>query len=384
MKSLTNLKGITFGVVMIFLLSIMNSSARGDESTCAQRWTLNSWWDEPAIFKYSPVLGSTPNAQFKSPLSNGLFAPQLSNEALEMIRKQGKDIIVQFFVSRKNDLNFDPAFRPIDSGSFSSSSKRYLQKDTEYRNLPLLQFPNVLTLFPSADLATKVRIEQPNCKVFDVTSPYHVNPNYSVPKMSSDIWNNYWKAIGRDFKQIEIIKEWEKTFLVLTPKPLSVENSVGINRWYELSRSDLFGPTVFNYDWKDCQGVKTLTEFEKDVSKSAWEMVFLEAPIYGVGLLTTSKGNVSTSCLVDIYFMLSDWYGEPALVLFYLGQKTITIPALGSKPSPTPSTTKSESSISPKPSPSAKKSSTINCIKGKSTLKVIGKNPKCPKGYKKK
>jgi hypothetical protein len=374
----------TIGIIMFLLLSTMNSTAHGDDVNCAKTWTLNSWWDEPAIFKYSPILGNTPTAQFKSPISNGLFAPQISNEALEMIRKQGKNIVIQFFISRKNDLNFDSTFRPIYAGTTPSSSKTYLQKDKEYTNLPFLQFPNVLTLFPSAELATRLRIEQPNCEIFEVTSPYHMNPNYSVPKLGSDNWENYWKAISRDFKQIETIKEWERTFLALTPKPLSVENSIGINRWYELFRSGPLGPTVFNYDWRNCKAVKTLTEYEKDITKSPWEMVFLEAPIYGVGLLTTSKASVSTSCLVDIYFMLSDWYGEPALVLFYLGQKTITIPASMSKPSPTPSATKSESPASPKPSPTAKRSSTIYCTKGKSTLKVIGVNPKCPSGYKKK
>jgi hypothetical protein len=32
----------------------------------------------------------------------------------------------------------------------------------------------------------------------------------------------------------------------------------------------------------------------------------------------------------------------------------------------------------------AKNKTTITCVKGKSSLKVIGKNPKCPSGYRKK
>jgi hypothetical protein len=60
------------------------------------------------------------------------------------------------------------------------------------------------------------------------------------------------------------------------------------------------------------------------------------------------------------------------------------------KPTPTP--TPSET-IAPTPTPSATvvatvkptaKKTTITCVKGKTTKKVTGVNPKCPAGYKKK
>lgn len=52
-------------------------------------------------------------------------------------------------------------------------------------------------------------------------------------------------------------------------------------------------------------------------------------------------------------------------------------PFLTASPSPSPSKTPSQISSSP----SAKPRATITCIKGKTTKKIIGVNPKCPSGY---
>lgn len=52
-------------------------------------------------------------------------------------------------------------------------------------------------------------------------------------------------------------------------------------------------------------------------------------------------------------------------------------PFLTASPSPSPSKTPSQISSSP----SAKPRATITCIKGKTTKKIIGVNPKCPRGY---
>ncbi|NDE48124.1 MAG: hypothetical protein EB019_04045, partial [Actinobacteria bacterium] len=50
-------------------------------------------------------------------------------------------------------------------------------------------------------------------------------------------------------------------------------------------------------------------------------------------------------------------------------------------PTSTPTPTPTPTVIAPAP---VAKKITITCIKGKSTKKVSGVNPKCPKGYKKK
>lgn len=93
--------GVRFrSAVLIFFVILFSIStvgtAKAQDAVCAKGWSLQSWWDAPAIFKYSPVFGNTVGAQFKSKMTYGLFAPQLSNEARELIRKQGKDITVQF------------------------------------------------------------------------------------------------------------------------------------------------------------------------------------------------------------------------------------------------------------------------------------------------
>ena len=62
-------------------------------------------------------------------------------------------------------------------------------------------------------------------------------------------------------------------------------------------------------------------------------------------------------------------------------------PVITPTPTPTPIATESATPLATPtliaPAPVAKKT-TITCVKGKSVKKVTGKNPKCPKGYKKK
>ncbi|NDE48230.1 MAG: hypothetical protein EB019_04610, partial [Actinobacteria bacterium] len=62
-------------------------------------------------------------------------------------------------------------------------------------------------------------------------------------------------------------------------------------------------------------------------------------------------------------------------------------PVVTPTPTPTPVATPT-STPTPTPTPTViapvAKKITITCIKGKTTKKVSGVNPKCPKGYKKK
>ena len=62
-------------------------------------------------------------------------------------------------------------------------------------------------------------------------------------------------------------------------------------------------------------------------------------------------------------------------------------PIVSATPTPTPTVTETPSPtpvpVVAKPTTTAKKT-TITCVKGKTTKKVTGINPKCPAGYKKK
>ena len=75
---------------------------------------------------------------------------------------------------------------------------------------------------------------------------------------------------------------------------------------------------------------------------------------------------------------------------FEFSDPTVQVKITQAEVKPTPSSTEAQSSTSvASPSPQVTnvakpKTTTITCIKGKTTKKVTAVNPKCPSGYKKK
>jgi hypothetical protein len=368
-------------VLLATLFQPFQYVAKAEDSKCASEWKLTSWWSQPIILKYAPIINQgSATSQYKLPVTSIVYAPQLSTEAIQKIASEGKEIAIQFYISRKNDLNFDEAFRPIYRENANWNSDRKYDAGTIFSDIPRLNYPNKYSLFPNASISTKIEVAQPNCKLFTISSDYSKNGNYQIPKISSTIWDEYWKNMTANFQVFQEIKKWESTFLSVDLKPLTQESSVGSNKWYEIMPPGSLFATSFEWDWASCNQVKVLGEFEKDfnlrngINFTPWEMIFLESPIYGVAGLSITKPDQPVKCNVGLYLMVTEWYGPQSPVLFDLGKKDVTIPAKLVVPTQTPS---------PKAKVSTK-SSSITCIKGKIVKKVSGINPKCPSGYKRK
>ena len=109
-------------ILLVFLLLAtnlivsagLNNAVAESNSNCADTWSINSWWKDPVTFKYSPVLKSRSSEEtFQGNDMSGLLAPQISDEVADAIKKQGKDIVVTFRVSKVNDLNTDGRFHLV-------------------------------------------------------------------------------------------------------------------------------------------------------------------------------------------------------------------------------------------------------------------------------
>ena len=107
---------------------------------------------------------------------------------------------------------------------------------------------------------------------------------------------------------------------------------------------------------------------------------FSSAPIQAEISITTSDGEkkIATTVVNEkngwLYLSAKGFtFSSPTINVKLSQEKVIVVPA----PTPTPSA----SAIA---KPVAKKSVTISCVKGKTTKRVSGTNPKCPMGYQKK
>ena len=374
------------------MLTSSTNFASADSPDCAANWNLSTWWNTETKFKYAPIFGtSNPNWFSNSTTQandvqakqiSGIYAPSLSAEALSKVKSKGSEIFLKFFISKDKDLNFDSSFRPFyDSNQLWLKPIKVNPNET-YTELPISTEGGNISIFPNSRLATRIEIEQPNCEKYSITSPYVTNGNFELPKIGSEFWNSYWKAVTTDFKRFEQVKVWEKYFLGNSPNVIAQENAVIPNRWYYIFQSDIFSPTVINYDFSSCKPIKTISQYEKDTYKLNWEMMFLENQLYGNGMMNVTRGESIQKCTINLYFLNSDYRQTP--YLFDLGKKEFQISA---KPKNAPSISESPQAIAssaPKPIVSKGVTSKITCIKGKNTAVITGKNPKCPVGYKKK
>jgi hypothetical protein len=436
-------------LLLVFLLlttslivtTVPEYAVADSNSNCAADWKVDSWWADPVTFSYKATkigYNQSPNSKYEGPITNGVFAPQLTDEVLSKLESLGKSLEATFYVSRKGDLDYDEKFHLVynpqtswSRNNFPLDSKFYSQKEKD-KDLVFLhaRYPYSFSTFPAAELATKITIDQPGCNSFTTQSTYHKNADYKLAEIQSEAWNSYWTEKVKSYKDLEVVTKWEKDFKEIVPKPLEAASANPSDKFYALMpRNEILGTYNFHFDWNSCPQVHTTTSYEKDIYPkkgilfTMYEMRFNEF-IYGDWTGTPGiyidKSEKETSCQVNVYFYESE-YGRFDNVIFFLGVKKFIIPATESKAASElrakqEADAKAAAELKAKQeadakaaadkaagekiiadakaeaarilaaakAASVKKKTTITCIKGKLTKKVTAVKPACPKGYKQK
>jgi hypothetical protein len=113
---------------------------------------------------------------------------------------------------------------------------------------------------------------------------------------------------------------------------------------------------------------------------------FSKAPIKAEISITSSDGEkkVATTTVNEkdgwLYLSAKGFTFSTPLINVKLSQDVVVV----EKPAPAPEVSAPAKSVDAPAKAIAKKSISIICVKGKTSKKVTGANPKCPTGYKKK
>jgi hypothetical protein len=143
---------------------------------------------------------------------------------------------------------------------------------------------------------------------------------------------------------------------------------------------------------KDSKGVKKSGEYDlvirEDIATCVWGKGFPKA----TARIEVTSDNGEAQIASTVMNTREGWVTFSAKNFHYSAPKIKVKLDIPPEPTPTPTPTPSVVTAVATPTPSSTPASvvatakkiTITCIKGKTTKKVTGENPKCPKGFKKK
>lgn len=324
-------------VIFVFGFNSLLASSPASAATCVSDWPDNIF-DEG----FSGMVIETYNSAVPSSKTIGFAqAPLLKPEFSAKINQDSKNYFVKQKITIKNGLYSDYNISTRITAPLVFTTIKSASDGKVIR----LNSPDSFAFTPGATLQSTISVETPNCQSRTFTSNLVTVPTYQVPDYAN---SNYRQDMN--FKDAQagdaMVQKIQSTHIRIneTMNSLLQLDWSSAPFWGVRARAGFIQP-----DWNKCAGVVESKNSD------------------GNEYFKIKDENSSFSCTIPIYLLANAT--DPEAVL---ANATFDYVA--------PS---AQQSASPAPLVSSK-TLTITCVKGKLTKKVIGANPSCPTGYKKK